>query len=71
MSAYLGYRDIKKMVINYSLDTDFRPRVESYPVIGGVAVERGGCNVFRDDPQVVADSEIIYNMFYKKGYLER
>ena len=71
VSAYLGYRDIKKMVINYSLDTDFRPRVESYPVIGGVAVERGGCNVFRDDPQVVADSEIIYNMFYKKGYLER
>lgn len=76
MSAYMGYRNIKKIVLNYPSDTDFSPRVESFPVIGHTSYENNqGCNVFRrlvenckEECQRVED---IHNSWYRQGYLER
>lgn len=66
ISAYLGMKEIKKYVVAYEGDTDFSPKVESFPVIGHVPNERGGCWWFRSES--VPDNHEIY---YKLGYLEK
>lgn len=66
ISAYLGMKNIKKYVISYDGDTVFNPIVESFPVIGSVPNDRGGCWLFRNES--VPDNHEIY---YKLGYLER
>jgi hypothetical protein len=71
LSAYMGYQNIKKIVLSYSRDTDFSPRVESFPVIGHVPAERGGCNIFRDSEEFQKVSEANILNFFKLGYLER
>lgn len=69
ISAYLGMKNIPKIILNYDKDTDFSPRVESFPVIGHVPCERGGCNIWRDgDNSYFNDVE---NLYYKLGYLDR
>lgn len=66
ISAYLGMKEIKKIVVNYDKDTDFSPRVESFPVVGHVPNDRGGCWWYRNDS--IPDNHEIY---YKLGYLEK
>lgn len=66
LSAYLGMKYIKKYVISYDGDTNFSPVVESFPVIGHLPNERGGCWFFRNDENVVD-----HDVYYKLGYLER
>lgn len=73
LSAYMGYRDIPKIVVSYEGDTDFTPRVESFPVIAHTPVERGGCWEFRNssDPEIQKQAEENMNQFYRIGYLEK
>lgn len=71
ISAYLGYKNIKKIALKCESCTDFTPRVESFPVIGHVPMETAGCNVFRQNEEVVRSSDIVANEWYKLGYLER
>jgi len=71
LSAYMGYKNIPKIVMSYENDTDFSPRVESFPVIGHTPIERGGCYEFRNNSDLQNESEININNFYKLGYLER
>lgn len=71
LSAYMGYKNIPKLVLSYAGDTDFSPRVESFPVIGHVPAERGGCNLFRDCTDEQNKSEQNIQEFFKLGYLER
>lgn len=71
LSAYMGYKDIPKIVITYERDTDFTPRVESFPVIGHTPIERGGCWEFRNRKELHINAENNINEFYKLGYLER
>lgn len=66
LSAYLGKHNIEKWVINYNGDVDFSPRVESFPIVGHLPNERGGCWWFRSDG--TPDNS---KVFYKLGYLER
>lgn len=66
ISAYLGKENIKKIVMNYNLITDFSPRAESFPVIKSFPNEYGGCYLYRINN--IPDNHDIY---YKKGYLER
>lgn len=71
LSAYLGYKNIKKMVLTCENCIDFTPRAESFPVIGHVPLESSGCNVFRRNENVVKSGDEIANEWYKLGYLER
>lgn len=71
LSAYMGYKNIKKIVVAYPHDVDFSPRVESFPVIGHTPVERGGCFEFRNSEEDKRISESNVQEFYRKGYLER
>jgi len=76
MSAYLGYKNIKKLVLNYPHDTDFSPRVESFPVICHTAYDnQQGCNVFRrlveNCKEECEKVETIHKSWYQLGYLER
>lgn len=66
ISAYLGMKNIKKYVVAYDRDVDFSPKVESFPVIGHIPNERGGCWWFRNES---ADDN--HQIYYKLGYLER
>jgi hypothetical protein len=66
ISAYLGKNNIKKYVLNYNLDDDFRPRVESFPCVKILPNEQGGCWLFRNEN--IDDNN---NTYYKLGYLER
>ena len=66
ISAYLGMKNIKKMVVAYENDIDFSPRVESFPVIGHLPNERGGCWWFRSE-----SAPDDHDKYYKLGYLER
>jgi hypothetical protein len=63
ISAYLGKHKIKRIVLNYEKDTDFRARVESFPVLGSVPNEASGCNLYRSEE--VSDN---YEYFDKLGY---
>jgi hypothetical protein len=69
ISAYLGKENIEKIVLTYDKDTDFTPRVESFPVIRPLPNHFGGCRVFRDRDNTEYDA--VENEFYKIGYLER
>lgn len=71
LSAYMGFKDIPKIVIAHTHDDDFSPRVESFPVIGHTPIERGGCHEFRNSEEHQKISEPNVNEFYKSGYLER
>jgi len=73
ISAYLGYKNIRKMVLKCETCTDFTPRVESFPVIGHVPLEVDGvgCNVFRRSEEVIQSGDVVANEWYKLGYLER
>jgi len=71
LSAYMGYKNIPKIVLSYEYDTDFSPRVESFPVIGHTPIERGGCYEFRHNEELQKFSDENINNFYKQGYLER
>lgn len=71
LSAYMGFKNIHKMVLAYDKDTDFSPKVESFPVIAHTPIERGGCNEFRHSEEHQAISDANINEFYKQGYLER
>jgi len=66
ISAYLGKYNIEKIVMNYNKDLDFNPRVESFPIVGHLPNERGGCFWFRNEN--INDNADIW---YKLGYLER
>lgn len=66
LSAYLGKHNIEKWVVNYDKDTDFRPRVESFPVIGHIPNEVGGCWWFRNES--ISDN---HEAYHKIGYLEK
>ena len=66
ISAYLGKHNIKKIVMNYDKDDDYTPRVESFPIVGHLPNERGGCFWFRNEN--INDNADIW---YKLGYLER
>jgi hypothetical protein len=71
LSAYMGYKHIPKIVMSYEGDTDFTPRVESFPVIGHTPTERGGCWEYRNSDTWQQESEKSINEFYRIGYLER
>lgn len=71
LSAYMGYKNIPKIVLSYDGDTDFRPRVESFPVINHVPVERGGCYIYRNSLEHDTLSQKSINEWYANGYLER
>lgn len=66
LSSYLGKHNIQKIVMNYDKDTDFRPRVESFPIVGHLPNEKGGCFWFRNEN--VNDNA---DTWYKLGYLEK
>ena len=66
ISAYLGKHNIIKIVMSYDQDTDFSPRVESFPVIGSLPNEYGGCRLWR-----MEDAPDNHDIYYKLGYLER
>lgn len=66
ISAYLGMKNIPKIVVNYDNDLDFTAKVESFPVIGHIPNEKGGCWWYRQDS--TPDNHEIY---YKLQYLER
>ena len=71
ISAYLGYKNIKKMVLTCENCIDFTPRAESFPVISHVPLESSGCNVFRRSDTVVKSGDVVADEWYKLGYLER
>lgn len=66
LSAYMGKYNIEKWVVNYDKDNNFSARVESFPVVGHLPTERGGCWWFRSEG--ASDNSQIY---FKLGYLER
>jgi hypothetical protein len=66
LSAYMGKHYIEKWVVSYDKDTDFSPRVESFPIIGHLPNERGGCWWYRSESASDNDDK-----FYKLQYLER
>lgn len=69
LSAYMGKHNIPKIVLAYDGDTDFEPRVQSFPVINHLPFEWGGCNVYRQENSKYFND--VENNFYKIGYLER
>lgn len=71
ISAFLGYRNIEKIVLSYEHDTDFSPRVESFPVSGHIPAESSGCFLFRHSPEQHLLNESVANEWYRLGYLER
>lgn len=66
ISAYMGMKYIPKYVVSYDGDTDFSPKVESFPVVGHLPNDRGGCWWFRSESTPDNHQE-----YYKLGYLER
>ena len=66
LSAYMGKHNIEKWVVNYDKDEDFTPIVESFPIIGHLPNERGGCWWYRSES--TSDNA---DKFYKLQYLER
>jgi hypothetical protein len=66
ISAYLGKYNIEKWVMNYNKDINFSARVESFPVIGSLPNEQGGCWWYRSE-----STDDNSNKYYKLQYLER
>jgi hypothetical protein len=52
--------------MNYELDENFTPVVESFPILKGVPNERSGCNIYRSEN--ISDNS---DKYYKLGYLEK
>jgi hypothetical protein len=73
LSAYCGYKNIKKIVLKCPDCIDFSPRVESYPVINHAPIldNTKGCNMYRRDETIQAEYYALENIWYKLGYLER
>jgi hypothetical protein len=69
LSAYMGYKNIPKIVLAHRHDTDFSPRVESFPVVKHTPIERGGCVLYRESDNTESEKNI--HEWYKLGYLER
>lgn len=69
LSAYMGYKDISKIVLSHTHDDNFSPRVESFPVIGHTPIDRGGCSLYREMDNT--DSEKNIHEWYRLGYLEK
>jgi len=67
----MGYKNIHKIVVSYEGDTDFTPRVESFPVVGHTPIERGGCWEYRNSAELQKNAEENMNEFYRIGYLEK
>jgi hypothetical protein len=66
ISAYFGKHGRDKIVLRYSGDTDFRPRVESFPIDYVVPNENSGCFLYRTES--VSDN---YDYFDKLGYFTK
>jgi hypothetical protein len=66
LSAYMGKHNIEKWVVSYDKDEDYTPRVESFPIIGHLPNDRGGCWWYRSES--ASDNA---DKFYKLQYLER
>lgn len=50
LSAYMAKQNIERIVLRYDQDTDFTPRVQSFPVIDHLPFDRSlGCNLFRQE----------------------
>jgi hypothetical protein len=75
ISAYLGYKNIKKIILACPDDCDGSndARVESFPVIrhSPLTGEPNGCRLFRNDDELLAFVEHKTNEWYALGYLER
>jgi hypothetical protein len=71
LSAYMGYKDIPKIVIAYKHEDNFAARVESFPVVSHTPIERGGCFNFRNSIEHQETSEANISLWYKNGYLEK
>jgi hypothetical protein len=71
LSAYMGFKNIPKIVIAHTHDDDFSPRVESFPVVGHTPIERGGCHELRNSQEYQKMSEPNIAEFYRLQYLER
>lgn len=69
LSAYMGKHNIPKIVVAYDKETDYTPRVESFPIIDHLPAEAGGCRVFRD--RNLPEYQEVENRYYELGYLER
>lgn len=69
LSAYMGYKNIAKIVLAHTQDDDFSPRVESFPVIKHTPIERGGCSLYREQNSSAFENNI--KEWYRIGYLER
>jgi hypothetical protein len=74
ISAYLGYKNIKKIVLKCeNCNGDYSPRVETFPVErhAPISGEIHGCNSFRTDQKIAQEMEHVSNNWYRLGYLER
>lgn len=73
ISAYLGYKNIKKMVLKCPDCTDYRSRVESFPVIRITPMEHSisGCNECRQNPDIMQNADEVSTEWYRLQYLER
>lgn len=72
ISAYLGYKNIKKMILKCPDCTDYTSRVETFPVIRHVPLAGGvGCNVFRQDEKICNESQLVAAEWYRLHYLEQ
>ena len=73
ISAYLGYKNIHKLVLKCPTCTNYSPRVESFPVINHVPLESNGigCNRFRRDENIIKSGDDVAAEWYTLGYLER
>jgi hypothetical protein len=66
ISAYFGKHNRDKIVLRYSGDTDFRARVESFPIELVVPNNNSGCFLYRTES--VSDN---YDYFDKLGYFSK
>lgn len=73
ISAYLGYKNIKKMVLQCPDCTDYRSRVESFPVIKITPMEHSvsGCNECRRDVDIMQNADEVSTEWFRLQYLER
>lgn len=69
ISAYMGKHNVPKIVLAYDCEIDYTPRVESFPVVGHLPVEWGGCNIYRQENNSIYHE--IENEYYRLQYLER
>ena len=69
VSSYLGKKGIARIVMAYDKEVNYTPRAESFPVQEHVAVEQGGCNVFREEghtEKCIAGEEFLFKHQWSK-----